>query len=104
MRVAENLNAALHAVLAADPGAHLLGEDIADPYGGAFKVTRGLSERYPDRVLTTPISELSRSSVSNSSVSALSRAHTVSAASSVHPPRKADNAVRNACADSGSRA
>jgi pyruvate/2-oxoglutarate/acetoin dehydrogenase E1 component len=57
MRVAQNLNAALHAVLAADPGAHLLGEDIADPYGGAFKVTRGLSERYPDRVLTTPISE-----------------------------------------------
>jgi len=57
MRVAENLNAALHAVLAADPGAHLLGEDIADPYGGAFKITRGLSERYPDRVLTTPISE-----------------------------------------------
>ena len=57
MRVAENLNAALHAVLAADPGAHLLGEDIADPYGGAFKITRGLSDRYPDRVLTTPISE-----------------------------------------------
>jgi pyruvate/2-oxoglutarate/acetoin dehydrogenase E1 component len=57
MRVAENLNAALNGVLAGDPGAHLLGEDIADPYGGAFKVTRGLSDRYPDRVLTTPISE-----------------------------------------------
>ncbi|GAA2014503.1 transketolase C-terminal domain-containing protein [Catenulispora yoronensis] len=57
MRVAENLNAALHAVLAADRGVHLLGEDIADPYGGAFKVTRGLSERFPDQVLSTPISE-----------------------------------------------
>ena len=28
-----------------------------DPYGGAFKVTKGLSTRFPDRVLSTPISE-----------------------------------------------
>ena len=35
----------------------LLGEDVLDPYGGAFKVTRGLSTRFPERVLTTPISE-----------------------------------------------
>lgn len=34
-----------------------LGEDVLDPYGGAFKVARGLSNRYPDRVLTTPVSE-----------------------------------------------
>ena len=57
MRVAEQLNLALHDLLAADPSALLLGEDIADPYGGAVKVTRGLSTRFPDRVLTTPISE-----------------------------------------------
>jgi 2-oxoisovalerate dehydrogenase E1 component len=35
----------------------LLGEDIADPYGGAFKVTQGLSQEFPDRVFNTPISE-----------------------------------------------
>lgn len=35
----------------------LMGEDILDPYGGAFKVARGLSSKYPERVLTTPISE-----------------------------------------------
>jgi pyruvate dehydrogenase E1 component beta subunit len=35
----------------------LLGEDLADPYGGAFRITKGLSTRHPDRVLTTPISE-----------------------------------------------
>ncbi len=35
----------------------LLGEDILDPYGGAFKVTAGLSSAFPDRVLTTPVSE-----------------------------------------------
>ena len=38
---------------------YLFGEDILDPYGGAFKVTHGLSDAYPDRVVTTPISEAS---------------------------------------------
>ena len=35
----------------------LLGEDVLDPYGGAFGVTKGLSDRFPGRVLTTPIAE-----------------------------------------------
>lgn len=35
----------------------LLGEDIKDPYGGAFKITKGLSTKYPERVIATPISE-----------------------------------------------
>lgn len=37
--------------------AYILGEDIAEPYGGAFKVTKGLSEKYPDNVVATPMSE-----------------------------------------------
>lgn len=37
----------------------MLGEDICDPYGGAFKVTKGLSDKYPDRVFGTTISEYS---------------------------------------------
>jgi pyruvate dehydrogenase E1 component beta subunit len=57
MRVAEDLNAALHALFAREESAYLLGEDVADPYGGAFKITRGLSTAYPDRVRSTPISE-----------------------------------------------
>ena len=56
-RVAENLNRALATLLADDSRVMVLGEDIRDPYGGAFKVTRGLSTRFPDRVLNTPISE-----------------------------------------------
>ncbi len=44
-------------MLATDPRVVLLGEDIADPYGGAFKVTRGLSTEFPQRVWTTPVSE-----------------------------------------------
>jgi pyruvate dehydrogenase E1 component beta subunit len=57
VRVSQNLNQALHDLLAARPELLLLGADIADPYGGAFKVTRGLSTRFPDRVLSTPVSE-----------------------------------------------
>lgn len=52
-----SLNAALHDILGADPRAVVLGEDILDPYGGAFKVTKGLSSAFPSRVLATPISE-----------------------------------------------
>jgi pyruvate/2-oxoglutarate/acetoin dehydrogenase E1 component len=55
--VLESLNYALHQAMMNDASVLILGEDILDPYGGAFKVTRGLSTKYPDRVLTTPISE-----------------------------------------------
>jgi pyruvate/2-oxoglutarate/acetoin dehydrogenase E1 component len=55
--VLESLNAALHRAFAADERVLLLGEDVLDPYGGAFKVTRGLSTAFPGRVLSTPISE-----------------------------------------------
>src|SRR3954469_19909806 len=43
--------------MAEDPRVWLLGQDVRDPYGGAFKISRGLSSRFPDRVLSTPISE-----------------------------------------------
>lgn len=34
-----------------------IGEDIRGPYGGAFKATKGLSEKYDNRIINTPISE-----------------------------------------------
>jgi pyruvate/2-oxoglutarate/acetoin dehydrogenase E1 component len=55
--VLERLNYALHHVMDTDERVYVLGEDILDPYGGAFKVSRGLSSQYPTRVMTTPISE-----------------------------------------------
>ncbi|NTV70753.1 MAG: 2-oxoglutarate dehydrogenase [Azonexaceae bacterium] len=51
------LNSALQTLLANDPDVILLGEDLHDPYGGAFKVTAGLSEKFKNRVISTPISE-----------------------------------------------
>ena len=53
----ESLNTALHELMGSDQRVYLLGEDILDPYGSAFKVFKGLSTKYPDRVITTPISE-----------------------------------------------
>lgn len=38
-------------------GAFHIGEDISDPYGGAFKVTKGLSTDFPLTVKNTSISE-----------------------------------------------
>jgi 2-oxoisovalerate dehydrogenase E1 component len=51
------LGNALESLLAENPECLLLGEDLHDPYGGAFKVTAGLSSKYPGRVISTPISE-----------------------------------------------
>ena len=53
----ESLREGLARVLEADDRVVLLGEDMLDPYGGAFKVTKGLSSAYQDRVYPTPISE-----------------------------------------------
>lgn len=53
----ERLTAALTRAMAANPAAVLLGEDVMAPYGGAFKVTTGLSTAFPGRVLACPISE-----------------------------------------------
>lgn len=52
-----SLNLALAELLEKDPSVYIMGEDILDPYGGAFKVTKGLSTRFPGKLLTTPISE-----------------------------------------------
>lgn len=42
----------------------LMGEDIKDPYGGAFKATKGLSISFPDQVYNTPISEAAITGIS----------------------------------------
>jgi 2-oxoisovalerate dehydrogenase E1 component len=54
------VNRTLDRALARDDRVILLGEDIADPAGGLFKVTYGLSTKHgTDRVRNTPIAESS---------------------------------------------
>lgn len=55
--VLASLNAGLRSCLEQSERVYLLGEDLLDPYGGAFKATQGLSTDYPQRVITTPVSE-----------------------------------------------
>jgi len=55
--VRASLNAALRRLLDTRPDIVVLGEDLHDPYGGAFKVTAGLSSDFRGRVISTPISE-----------------------------------------------
>ncbi|MGA2490484.1 MAG: transketolase C-terminal domain-containing protein [Anaerolineales bacterium] len=63
--VLERLNRSLQHAMQVDERVYILGEDILDPYGGAFKVTHGLSTKFPERVLTTPISEAAIVGVAN---------------------------------------
>ena len=54
-RVIDEINGFLHEEAAG--GALMVGEDISDPYGGAFKATKGISSQHPNQVVSTPISE-----------------------------------------------
>ena len=56
-RVVESVRRGLESGLSEHENMILIGEDLESPYGGAFKCTAGLSERFPGRVRNTPISE-----------------------------------------------
>ena len=51
------INTKLGQLLERDPRVVLFGEDIADPKGGVFGLTKGLSTRFPDRVFNSPLAE-----------------------------------------------
>ena len=55
--VRQAINIALRHLLDTVAEALLLGQDLHEPYGGAFKVTQGLSTKFAGRVISTPISE-----------------------------------------------
>jgi pyruvate dehydrogenase E1 component beta subunit len=60
LSIAEALREGIAEEMRRDPVVFCLGEDIAVPggWGGAFTVTLGLEEEFPDRMLNTPIAEL----------------------------------------------
>ena len=53
----EALNRVLRDQLQANRDVHLLGQDIEDPKGDVFGVTKGLSTAFPGRVRNAPLSE-----------------------------------------------
>lgn len=57
MNYVNSINNFLNKFLKANDQNIIMGEDILDPYGGAFKVTKGLSEKYRKQVYQMPISE-----------------------------------------------
>ena len=57
MKISSRLNNALNDILKKDKSAILIGEDIKDPYGGAFKVTKDLTKKFSKQIIQTPISE-----------------------------------------------
>src|SRR5262249_34117049 len=58
--IAESLRDAIAEEMEGDSTVFCIGEDIAVPggWGGAFTVTLGLEDRFPDRMIDTPIAEL----------------------------------------------
>jgi pyruvate dehydrogenase E1 component beta subunit len=60
LSIAEALREGIAEEMRRDPAVFCLGEDIAVPggWGGAFTVTLGLEQEFPDRMLNTPIAEL----------------------------------------------
>lgn len=55
----EAINHGLREELEHNPKIVMWGEDIADPKGGVFGVTRGLTNMFPDRVQNSPLAEAS---------------------------------------------
>ena len=58
--IAEALRDGIAEEMTRDPAVFCIGEDIGVPggWGGAFTVTLGLAEKFPGRIIDTPIAEL----------------------------------------------
>ena len=57
MRYSDAIAAVTGRWLERDANAIVFGEEVANLGGGAYGATKGLAERFPDRVINTPISE-----------------------------------------------
>jgi len=56
--IIEAVNMGLHELMAADDRMIVFGEDVADPKGGVFKATKGLTDAFgEDRSFNTPLAE-----------------------------------------------
>jgi 2-oxoisovalerate dehydrogenase E1 component len=64
-RLVELLNNFFLSKMAADEHILFIGEDVLSPYGGAFKVAKNLSAKFPEKVFSTPISEAALIGIAN---------------------------------------
>ena len=64
-RVVQRINSFFHHIMDYDKKTIIIGEDILSPYGGAFKVCQDLSLKFPNRVISSPISEAAIAGISN---------------------------------------
>lgn len=51
------INTTFHKAVEGDPDVVFFGEDIEDPKGGVFKITEGLSTKFPKQVFNSPLAE-----------------------------------------------
>ncbi|MEM8867159.1 MAG: thiamine pyrophosphate-dependent enzyme [Verrucomicrobiota bacterium] len=56
-RMLDAVNQTMHAAMDTSPEVVFFGEDIADPKGGVFNLTKGLSTKDPSRAVNSPLAE-----------------------------------------------
>jgi 2-oxoisovalerate dehydrogenase E1 component len=56
-RIGDTINKTLRLGLERDPGRVIFGEDVEDPKGGVFRLTRKLSTDFPNQVFNSPLAE-----------------------------------------------
>ena len=56
-RMLEAINLTLKAAIEDDDDTIIYGQDVEDPKGGVFKLTAGLSSKYPENVFNAPVAE-----------------------------------------------
>lgn len=57
MTMVQSINQTFAAALERDSKIVFFGEDIEDPKGGVFGITKGLSERFPHQIFNSPLAE-----------------------------------------------
>jgi 2-oxoisovalerate dehydrogenase E1 component len=64
-RVVNRINDFFHEFMSKDKKIIFMGEDVLSPYGGAFKVSKNLSIKFPNNVFSSPISEAAITGIAN---------------------------------------
>lgn len=57
LTMVESINRTFDKVLENDPNVIFFGEDIEDPKGGVFGLTKGLTDKFPKQVFNSPLAE-----------------------------------------------